>query len=983
MSDGVSPYKGLGYYGERDRPFFFGREDETAIVVANLVAARLTLVYGASGVGKSSLLRAGVARELRDRARENVRQIGTPGAVVVVFPADEESGARRNSWRDDPAAELAAGVENAVADLGLDVEPVDRSLAFTELLEAWSDRLGGDVLFILDQFEEYFLYHAAERGPGSFFDELSRALTRPGLGANVLVSIREDAYSRLDGFKGRIPFLYDNYLRIDRLDRDAARAAIERPVERYNELIAEDGDAVSIEPELVDAILADVQVGQLALGQAALESVAGAAGDTRIETPFLQLVLERLWDEEVGSGSRTLQRATLERLGGGERIVRTHLDAAMASLSENEKSLAARAFRQLVTPSGTKIAHLPSDLAALEDVARERLAPVLDKLAAERILRTIAPPPGQEEPRYEIFHDVLAAAILDWRGRYLRERAELRRRRRVAIGGGILGLLLIAGLVSTLVIVSRLRNKTRNAQDAAFVNEARAAEGFAGVFLPHETVANAAFSPDGRHVLTAGVDGTVAIWDTAGAAGSKGGTLVRTLEDGQLNRARYDPSGRLVVTAGEGGVGVWSLATGDRREVVTTGASDATFDPRGRRIATAGLDGITTVVSWPGLRIVGKFFVPARSAVRSVAFSPDGESIITGNDDGTVRSWRLGGGARPVTYRITTDTVYSVAFGSSGRYFVAGASDGTFSVWDVTTRSPIKRVRTGQDFVLDATFSPDQRYVVAGAGTTAQVWLWQVVRPVLVFNGHTDAVNSAVFNSPGTLVLTGGNDETARLWTVALADLRVDLGTVQIGPSGRTIHATFNVTNVGGGTAMATSVRVSASGFRPIALQVPSLRAGGAYPAEANVPIPPSARGTRVVLLVTANPGDRALEADYDNNTASRQLSVEPPDLVAETKAVAPGAKGSVAVLVEIRNIGTGRAPSTTLVSQPHGYARAVADVPPLGPGKKVRLELELQAKRGAPAQQALVTVDPDGRTGDVNRANNSDLTERLPAYNG
>ncbi|MBA3440048.1 MAG: ATP-binding protein, partial [Pyrinomonadaceae bacterium] len=62
-----SPYKGLIPYNEADAPFFFGREKETRLITANLFASSLTLLYGASGVGKSSVLRAGVAHELRQR----------------------------------------------------------------------------------------------------------------------------------------------------------------------------------------------------------------------------------------------------------------------------------------------------------------------------------------------------------------------------------------------------------------------------------------------------------------------------------------------------------------------------------------------------------------------------------------------------------------------------------------------------------------------------------------------------------------------------------------------------------------------------------------------------------------------------------------------------------------------------------------------------------------------------------------------------
>ena len=74
-----SPYKGLTAYAAQDAAFFFGREDEREIIAANLVATRLTVIYGASGVGKSSLLHAGVARDLRERAERNRKRRGRPG----------------------------------------------------------------------------------------------------------------------------------------------------------------------------------------------------------------------------------------------------------------------------------------------------------------------------------------------------------------------------------------------------------------------------------------------------------------------------------------------------------------------------------------------------------------------------------------------------------------------------------------------------------------------------------------------------------------------------------------------------------------------------------------------------------------------------------------------------------------------------------------------------------------------------------------
>ena len=100
----TSPYKGLMPYSEEDAPFFFGREIERSTITANLLGSGLTLLYGAVGVGKSSLLRAGVAYHLSLFSRENMKLNGTPEFIVVVF----------SSWRADPVAGLSKSIEHSV-----------------------------------------------------------------------------------------------------------------------------------------------------------------------------------------------------------------------------------------------------------------------------------------------------------------------------------------------------------------------------------------------------------------------------------------------------------------------------------------------------------------------------------------------------------------------------------------------------------------------------------------------------------------------------------------------------------------------------------------------------------------------------------------------------------------------------------------------------------------------------------------------------
>src|SRR5205823_3668355 len=183
----------------------FGRDDWREIILDNLRAYRLSILYGASGVGKSSVLHAGVVRYLRSNASGPVAEDGIPELVVSLA-----------SWTStDPVQSLREAVRDAVEQgpLRLPTSPPDESLA--DALVSWGKLTGGILLIVLDQFEEYFLYHGDESGPGSFHEELSLALRRRDTPANFLLSIREDALARLDRFEGQVPRLLDNLLRIE------------------------------------------------------------------------------------------------------------------------------------------------------------------------------------------------------------------------------------------------------------------------------------------------------------------------------------------------------------------------------------------------------------------------------------------------------------------------------------------------------------------------------------------------------------------------------------------------------------------------------------------------------------------------------------------------------------------------------------------------------------------------------------------------
>ncbi|MCA1656746.1 MAG: hypothetical protein LC713_03390, partial [Actinobacteria bacterium] len=326
------------------------------------------------------------------------------------------------------------------------------------LAEAAS-RAGGDLYLILDQFEEYFLYHEQDR---SFVAALAELSGRPGLRVNVLIGIREDALALLDTFKPVIPNLLSNRLRLHRLSRDAGETAILGPVGLYNELAGVE-DPVEVEPELVAAVLDEVATGRVELGGLGRGAVSGAADSDRIEAPYLQLVMSRLWEVELEQGSRRLRVETLRDLGGAAQIVHDHLEHAMAELSPEQKDLAAAMYNFLVTPSGSKIAHGISDLAGYAGIDENQAADVLRRLADERIVR--ANSENGAATRYEIYHDVLADAVAAWGNRHRAERAlhdaERRRRRAFSVAAvALVGLVLVAA-IAVFALVERGRSNAQ------------------------------------------------------------------------------------------------------------------------------------------------------------------------------------------------------------------------------------------------------------------------------------------------------------------------------------------------------------------------------------------------------------------------------------------------------------------------------------------------------------------------------------------
>ena len=322
-------------------------------------------------------------------------------------------------------------------------------------------------------------------------------------------------------------------------------------------------------------------------------------------------------------------------------------------------------------------------------------------------------------------------------------------------------------------------------------------------------VSSVAFSPDGQHLVTEGLDRTVRVWKTAD------GTLLRTIkgheaspipltfdadrgevlwgiQNGRLQKvklnagvmtstlledyydsvyiAAFSPDGRHVVASSAlGELRVWDSRTG-KSEIALFGhsavLSAVAVDSRDRRLLTGSRDGTARLwdfASGACLLVFSGHDVP----VAAVGFSQDGTRAYTADRHATLRVWNAETGANLSTlpFMGADRPLDIVSFSPSGNRVLTAGTDAVATIWDLTTGHPTLELRGHDAPILAVAFSPDG--VLAATGSrdrTARLWDAQRQPGLLRLSGHPGGATAVAFSPDARRLLTAGGDRTARIW---------------------------------------------------------------------------------------------------------------------------------------------------------------------------------------------------------------------------
>jgi WD40 repeat protein len=767
--DADNPWPGLAAFREEDRAFFHGRETETEGLFRCVLRERLTVLFGLAGLGKTSLLHAGLFPRLRER-----------NVLPVSIRLDHCPTAR------PLGLQVKLAIADAAAEAGVEAPPLDADETLWEHFHRhdaayWSPRNRPVTpLLVFDQFEEAFTLGrrdaARTAATNAFLTELADLVegrTPAAVKARcdvageeahryafnhhpykVLLSFREDFLPDVECLRPRMPSVVHNRFRILPLNGEQARR-----------VVSESGG---------DLVWSDVAERVIRFVAGAEDEAADLLESLQVEPTLLSVVCRELNESrrERGLPQITLGLLTVNR----DEILRDFYERSMADVSPAVRTLVEDA---LVTPSGFR-----NSMALDEALAEPGVtAAELERLVSRHLLRREY---RCRVPRIELMHDVLtgvirtsraarhrreeeAAAETERREADARRRSEEHARRRqvelkrlrVAVATTLSLLLLTAGATW------RAWEARRETAIALADLEMKEARRLAETGRTPEALGHQAHAVRLAPTSTAARGGLFAL--LLGRSWWLPREIVSFREQGRVVALSTD--GTLAITAGDHGtLRVCDAATGQAKSagmVHGTWVYAAAFSPDDERIATAGDDHAVRVWDWRRGEPIGAPLEHA-AVVHSVRWSPDGARLVTASDDGAARVWAAAT-SRLVGAPLRHDAaVNTAAFSPDGLRIVTASDDRSARIWDARTGRAGGAPLLHRGAVNAAEWSRDGRTVATGSDDkTVRVWDAAAGRPLGKPFAHPGSVNAVQWTRDGTRIVTVANDQAARVWDVA------------------------------------------------------------------------------------------------------------------------------------------------------------------------------------------------------------------------
>ncbi len=789
----VCPYRGLRPFREEDEPFFFGRRPFSETLTATAVRQPVVAVVGASGSGKSSVVRAGLLPRLRQGAGRLVWD------ALTLVPTDR------------PLVSLAAAL---LPMLEPDLSEVDRLAEVSKLAAHFTDgtvslrdvagRLlarqpGTDrLLLFVDQWEELYTLGADDAVRNTFIEQLLQGAAAGSV--HVVLTLRGDFMGHALGHRTLSDRLQDAVVTVGPMTRDELAETIVRPAAKIG---------LGFEQGLVETILDEV-------------------GEEPGTLPLLEFLLEGLWKERHGTQLTHEAYARLGRVSGA--IAHRAEEVFAAQLSETERTAAQRLLIRMVRPGeGVEDTRRRTALQGADSVAETTIR----KLAAERLIVT-ARDAGTGVVTAEVAHEALIRSwqrLRDWiddnreflrtrdriagladqwqdegrpadrllpPGRPLAEGEDLLLHREADIEPrlvdyikasaaaartlarrrqGLRVAVMLAMAAMTVVAIGFARfawqqweEADRNAA-AAQRSESRALAALAEIEVDSGSPATA------LRVALAALPRDLGNRERMYAREAEGGVwraLSQLREDHRfaqpswVTSVAFSPDGKAIaVGAGDNTVRVLEAVTGHEIAVLHGHGgwvSSVAFSADGRQLVTGAGDRTARV--WDTLTGKSRAVLAGHdSDVESVAFSPDGRLVVTGADDMTVRLWDAATGKERAVLRGHSGGVHAVAFSPDGRSVASGSEDRTLRLWDVAGGKEIAVFVGHEGMVSSVAFTTDgRRLATASADETVRLWNVATGKAEAVLRGHNNALTSVAFSRDGRQLVTGSEDKTARLW---------------------------------------------------------------------------------------------------------------------------------------------------------------------------------------------------------------------------